>query len=221
MQIGLKEIRLQYRTSESRHMIPLHVWYTGFGVQQYRVLIKVQVLTGNDILSTIRTKLAAIKLNPLQYLSGSGKTQSITKTDILLAEKYLVSVWNGVKGTTSAETFELRMEMHMKSTVVSLGKHPPTSSVIKEHLNRGFAVVCKSPTLLDSNKVLLNPIHNNWFVENEKLCLSKALKEFPTDLIAIFGCEGRFRCRCKRLVAGQVCVPYCLKSNGDKCKNKQ
>ena len=77
------------------------------------------MLNGNDFLSAIGTTLAAINWNPIQHFSGSGKTQSIEKVDMLLVEKYLVSVSNCVRGTTSAEIFdELCMEMHMKSTVV-------------------------------------------------------------------------------------------------------
>ena len=80
---------------------------------------------------------------------------------MLFAEKYLVSVWNGVRATASTETFyELHMKMHMNSAVVSLGKLPPTSSVIKEHLKHGFAVVHRSLTFTDPNKKVFNPIDN-------------------------------------------------------------
>ena len=49
--------------------------------------------------------------------------------------------WNGVRGTTSAEIFDqLRMERHIKSTLVSLGKLSTTSSTIKENLKCKFVV---------------------------------------------------------------------------------
>ena len=80
---------------------------------------------------------------------------------MLFAEKYLVSVWNGVRATASTETFyELHMEMHMNSAVVSLDKLPPKSSVFKEHLKHGFAVVHRSLTFTDPNKKVFNPIDN-------------------------------------------------------------
>ena len=80
---------------------------------------------------------------------------------MLLAEKYLVSARNGVRATASGETLcELHIEMHMNSTVVSLGKLPPTSSVIKEHLKLGFAVVHRSLTFTDPNNKVFNPIDN-------------------------------------------------------------
>ena len=69
---------------------------------------------------------------------------------MVLVEKYLVSVWNGVRGTTSAGTYdELGIEIHMKSKVVSQDKPSPISKVIKEQLKRGFAVVHRSLTLPD------------------------------------------------------------------------
>lgn len=98
------------------------------------------MLTVNDFISTIGKMLAAIKLNLLQHPSGFRETHSIKEAGMLLAEKYLC-VWNGARGTTSAETFdELHMEIHMKATIASLDKLP-TSSVIKRHPKQWFAVI--------------------------------------------------------------------------------
>ena len=59
---------------------------------------------------------------------------------------------NGPCGTTSAKTFdELRVEMYNKSTV-SLDKLPPTSSVMRQHLIKGFNLVRRALTLLEPNK---------------------------------------------------------------------
>ena len=152
--------------------------------------------------------LDAVKLSPFPYISGLGETHFITIVDMLLAEKYLVPVWNGVRGTTSVKIFDqLRMEMHMKSTMMSLQKLPPASSVIKEHFNYGFTVVSRSLIYLNLNKVVFND--NGWFKENDKLFATKGLKQFPTDLPAICGCKRRYRVRCMGLVEGQVCVLYC------------
>ena len=117
IQRGLEELWLQYGTGESRCIRPLHVWYTELGVEWCRVLTKVLVvlikLTGKDFLSTIEMKLVPIKLNSLRYLSGFGETQSILDVDMLLTEKYLVSVWTKVRDTTSAKTFEFaNMGLH-------------------------------------------------------------------------------------------------------------
>ena len=64
------------------------------------------IITGNDYLSAIGTKLAAIRMSPLTYLSGFGESEVMTEMDVSLAEQYLVLVWNGARGTTSANTFD-------------------------------------------------------------------------------------------------------------------
>lgn len=50
------------------------------------------VKSSNGKLSTIGAKLAAIKLDPFQYLSGFREAQLLTEAGMLLAEKYLGSV---------------------------------------------------------------------------------------------------------------------------------
>ena len=112
-----------------------------------------------------------------------------------------MAVWNGVRSKTSAKTFdELRCDKHMNSTVVSLDKLPPTSSAIKEHLKRSYAVIRNALSLLDNNRLPFNPINNGWYAESEKLYPVKGLKSFPIDLLVICGCKGKCRgkkvCRC-------------------------
>ena len=203
-------------------MIPLHLWFVELGVDWCKVLIKVHVLTGNDFLSTIGTKLAAVRLNPIQYLSGFGESESTIDVDMKLAERYLVTVWNGVRSSISSRTFdELRVEMHTKSTVVSLDKLPPTSSAIKEHLKRGFAVIRRTLTLLGENRAPFNPAGCGWYIKNERLLPSKGVKEFSSDLLVLCGCNRKCRGRCKCFVAGQVFTRFCHKNDGNKCENKQ
>ena len=222
IQSGLIELWLQYGTSESRRLIPLHLWYTKLGVAWCKNLIKVHIITGNDYLSTIGTKLAAIRLDPLKYLSEFGESQSMREVEMALAEQYLVLVWNGVRGATSARTFdELRVERYNKSTIVSLDKLPPTSSVVREHLIKGFSLVRRASTLLDYNRVPFNPINKGWFLEDGKIYPSKGLKRLPAELLGICGCKGRCKGRCKCKTAGQICVPFCHKNAGEKCENKQ
>ena len=220
MKSGLKEFWLQYGTGESRRMIPLHVWCTVLGAEWCKVLIKVHILTGNDFLSTIGTKLAAIKADPLKYLSEFAESTVLTDAELMMAEQYLVAVWNGVRSKTSAKTFdELRCDKHMNSTVVSLDKLPPTSSAIKEHLKRSYAVIRNALSLLDNNRLPFNPINNGWYAESEKLYPVKGLKSFPIDLLVICGCKGKCRGKCKCAAAGRRCVPFCHKNAGDQCEN--
>ena len=141
---------------------------------------------------------------------------------MLLAHNYFMSFWNGVRGTTSSKTFdELRMKMYISSIVVSLEKLPSTLSIIKEYLKRKFAAMRQSLILLNPNKSVFILTGNGWFIDNGKFFSSKSLKQFLTDLIAISGSEGKYRGRCKCAVAGQLFVPYCHKSSGGNCKNRQ
>ena len=65
MNSGSEELWLQYRTGENQRIIPLHLWFVELGVDWCKVLIKVHVLTGNDFLSSIGTKLAAVRLKQI------------------------------------------------------------------------------------------------------------------------------------------------------------
>ena len=202
-------------------MIPLHSWYAELGVDWCQILIKVHIITGNDYLNAIETKLAAIRMSPLTYLFGFGESEEMTEMDVSLAEQYLVLVWNGPRGTTSAKTFELRVEMYNKSTVVSLDKLPPTSSVMRQHLINGFNLVRRALTLLQPNRNPFNPINNGWFVENDVLYPCKGLKRLPEDLLGVCGCNGKCRGRCKCAAAGRICVTFCHKNSVEKCENKK
>ena len=144
-------------------MIPLHSWYAELGVDWCQVLIKVHIITGNDYLSAVGTKLAAIRMSPLTYLLGFGESKVMTEMDVSLAEQYLVLVWNGARGTTSVKTFdELRVEMYNKSTVVSLDKLPPTSSVMRQHPIKGFNLVRRALTLLEPKRNPFDPVNKGW-----------------------------------------------------------
>ena len=65
--------------------------------------------------------------------------------------------------------------MYNKFTVVSLDKLPPTSSVMRQHLIKGFNLVRRALTLLEPNRDPLNAINNGWFVENDVLYPSWSL----------------------------------------------
>ena len=117
---------------------------------------------------------------------------------------------------------ELRLETDTKDKIVSLDKFPPTSSVVREHLKRGFFIIRKAVILLSTNASVLNPSHYGWFIKNDKLLPCKGLKHFPEELVAVCGCKGKCKGRCKCFEAGQKCVIYCHKKenqNNYKCTN--
>ena len=221
MSNGLEELWLQYGGGERKRMIPLHTWYNALGARWCKTLIKVHGLTGNDFLNYIGTKLAAIKSDPLYHLAEFGECAMMVDHEICLAEKYLVNVWNGVRSKTDAHTFdELRLQYHRKATPVPLEKFPPTSSVIREHLKRGYYVIRKSLNLLAPDALVPNPVDSGWFVRDGFLLPTTGIKRFPEELMSVCGCKGKCGDRCKCYKNGQKCVIYCHKGCGDKCTNK-
>ena len=178
-------------------------------------------MTGNDSISAIGTKLAGLKLNPVHYLYNFGETDTLGENDTTLAEEYLVKVWHGLRGKTAVRTFdELRLETHLKSSIVPLDKLPPTSSAIRENLKRCFYVIRESVTLISDTTIIRNPLTNGWFVKNGKMLPRKNLKHFPEDITVLCGCKGKCKKRCKFYLSGQLCVLYCHTTVSDNAPSK-
>ena len=203
-------------------MIPLHAWCNTLGPLWCKTLLKIHNLTGNDFLSSIGTKLAAIKLDPLYHLSEFGEHAILHDHEVTLAEKYLVRVWHGVRSKTDACNFdELRLEYHRKDNPVPLDNFPPTSSVIREHLKRGYYVIRKSLNLLSSDPAIPNPIDSGWFIHDGCLFPTQGLNPIPDGLICTCSCKGKCHGKCKCYTYGQKCTTYCHKNHKDsKCANK-
>ncbi len=107
---------------------------------------------GDDSLSKVGTKHAALLSSPVGLLFQFGETDAFSVADLELAERYLVDVWVGARSKTSSSTFDhLRLEVHINS-VAGLDELPPTSSVIKGHISRIFLVIRNALTLLTAGK---------------------------------------------------------------------
>ena len=146
--LGLQEMWQQYGTGEMRRMLPLHQAVSQLGSPLARIVIKVHVLTGDDCMSKVGTKHAAMACDPVQYLTNFRETDTLLEQDAALAEKYLVRVWAGAKSTTTAVTFDqLRVENYISSSV-AIDALPPTSSEIRGHILRGAYLVRKACQLL-------------------------------------------------------------------------
>ena len=118
---GSKEFWLQYGGGERKRMIPVHSWCNALGTEWCKTLLKIHNLTGNDFVSTVGSKLAAIKCSPLTHVNEFGECAELLDHQAALTEKYLVSVWNGVRSKTTAVTFdEFRLEYDRKSPAVPL-----------------------------------------------------------------------------------------------------
>ena len=126
----LNELWVQYGVSDRRRMIPIHLLHTKLGDDLCRILVKARVLTGDDTLSKVGTKHAAVVKTPIAYLYNFGETENISEAEVSMAEAYLVQVRVGVRSKTTTKTFDqLRYDVHMNAAV-PLDKLPPSSSSI-------------------------------------------------------------------------------------------
>ena len=136
---GLQEMWVEFGTGEHRRKIPLHCLHAKLGEHFCNILLKAHVLSGNDVVSKIGTKYAAITCNPLS-LSTFAENDSLTETDISVIEHYLVKLWTGVRSSTTVKTFdELRHNFYLNDK--PLNELPPTSAAIYGHIQRSFYVV--------------------------------------------------------------------------------
>ena len=98
--LGLKELWIQYGPRKHRRMIPAHEAFSVFGPALSQTIIKSYTITGNDGISKIGTKHAALSCNPELYLANFGKAKLLSQHDIPLALQYLSSQsldWNKIK----------------------------------------------------------------------------------------------------------------------------
>ena len=90
-------------------MLPLHEAVSMFVIPLAKTVIKAHILTGNNYMSKIRNKHAAVASDPEQYLMEAA---TLSQQDEALAEKYLFRVWADVKSSTTKDTFDqLRIEV--------------------------------------------------------------------------------------------------------------
>lgn len=218
---GLQELWVQFGTGEKRRMIPLHVLHLKLGEDLCHVLIKAHVMTGDDALSKIGTKHAALTCRPTRFLSFFGETPVLSEADLYQAEQYLVNVWAGARSKPTATTFDqLRLEVHRHS-LVGIEELPPTSSVIRGHLKRAFYVIRNALTLI-ADASQLDPTHYGWINQDGTLLPLKCLKPIPARIRTLCNCSGKCnskRCSCK--AADVMCVIYCHKKVVEPiCTNK-
>ena len=82
-------------------MLPLHQAVSNLGAPLAKTVIKAHILTGDDCMSKVGTKHAAMASDPVQYLTNFGEADTLSDQDTALAEKYLVHVWAGVRGSSN------------------------------------------------------------------------------------------------------------------------
>jgi hypothetical protein len=224
--LGLQEMWQQYGTGEKRRMLPLHQAVAKLGASLAKTVIKAHILTGDDCMSKVGSKHAAMACDPVQYLTNFGETDTLLEQDILLAEKYLVHVWAGARSTTTCETFDqLRVDNYITSSV-GIDALPPTSSEIRGHIQRGAFLVRRACQLLataNEREARLQPLQHGWEEHFGAVLPSKCLNPLPRSLLTICKCAGKCntrRCGCRS--AAIFCVKFCHgKAEKSSCKNLQ
>ena len=174
-------------------------------------------------MSKVGTKHAAVECDPVQYLTNFAENDNLSESDIQLGEHYLVRVYAGVRSTTTCMTFDaLRLENYVGGA--SLDCLPPTSSVIRGHIQRAAYLIRQACLLLDltNDDRPDDPVENGWINEFGMLLPAKCLKPLPEKVLKSCKCEGTCeskRCTCK--AAGVRCIIYCHgKDISVKCNNK-
>ena len=139
---------MQFGSGEHRRHLPIHILAERLGPSLCRVLVKAHVLTGNDALSKIGTKHAALTCEPEKYLVNFGEFLVLSEESFKMVEEYLVRVWTGAGRKKSSQTFDqARLEMHIKGAK-PLPEFPPTSSVIAYHIQRSLFIAHNVLSLL-------------------------------------------------------------------------
>ena len=217
---GLQELWIHY--GKPRHWVPVHKIVLRMGNPRARAVIKAHILTGNDHLSKVGTKHAALHYSPDVSLSTFGETAVLSETEIQAAEEYLVKCYNGVKSVCSVKTFD-ELRLYTKSTkIIGLDQLPPTSAVIRAHIRRAYFDVRYDVTLL-AEPPQLDPLDFCWKECDGVLLPDKSLKPIPEDILKLCGCGGKCdssKCSCKK-TGKYACVMYCHKKvENSPCVNR-
>ncbi|KAH3892304.1 hypothetical protein DPMN_016419 [Dreissena polymorpha] len=98
-------------------MLPLHQGISRLSTLLAKTIIKAHILTGDDCMSKVGTKHAAVTTDSVQFFMNFGETDTLSEQDETLAEKYLVRLWTGARSTATAEIFDhLRLEHYTSAS---------------------------------------------------------------------------------------------------------
>ena len=222
-QRGLEELYCLIGTGENRRYLPLHKMHDALGDAMSHVEIKVQVLTGDDYLSKIGTKHAAITSDPIKYLSCFAQSEEISDAEVWQAEEFLVKVWVSARRNTSSRTFsQLRLEEYTSAkNAKSLDTLPPTSSTILGHIKRAHCVLRSFFKIIDDTYESIDYANHGWVWECGFLLPDPCLNPFPSNKTMTCDCKGKCKnrwCICKR--QNEDCTIFCHKKKSDICENR-
>ena len=209
LSLGAKEIWLQYGTGEGKRTFPMHQLPLLVGISRCRAIMKLHILSGQDCIIRVGTKLAALMFTPENFLENFGESAVIDQQQVAAAEEYLVKVWNGANSKTCCKTFdELRLEKYKGR--YALDTLPPTSSSIRGHIFRGGFLIYHVCNLLNKNYLHLDPKEYAWEESNGMMLPSKFLNLVPANKLCKCSCGGKCsKAPCKCSVFGEKCTMFC------------
>ena len=150
----LEEVWVEFG-GEHKPEITRHSLHARFGASFCSILVKVHVLSGNDAVSKVGIKHAALTCNPFSLTNLAG-TESLTTVDIIVVERYLVKAWDRACSFNTADIFDkLRHDCYLNGK--ALTDLPPTSSAICGHIRWCFCVIRNAITLLETHQQDLLP----------------------------------------------------------------
>ena len=91
---------MKFGSGKQRRQLPLYILAERLGLSLCRVLVKVHMLTGDDALSKIGTKHAALTCEPEKYLENFAKSHDLSEEALKKVDEYLVCVWTGARCKT-------------------------------------------------------------------------------------------------------------------------
>ena len=185
---GLKELWLEFGIDEKRRLLPLHRMADKMGEPLCHVVVKAHVLTGDDVMSRIGTKLASKQCNPIGYMTEFAEREELPEKESAQVEEYLV--WAGARSKPSAKTFDqLRFDVHINASVaIAMSNMATTSSVVREHTTRAFFVI---HGVIANEGRRLNCCQYGWENDVETIKLTKFMNPLPTNILSICKCSGR------------------------------
>ena len=150
------EVWQLYSTGNTRRFLPIHQRLPALGAAKCKSLIKAHILSGDDFVSKVGTKKAAVHFDPEEYFSRFGEEGLVSEQDVSHTEEYLVKLWSGVRWNTRCKTSnKLRLEKYLTGT--GTDTLPPTSSVIRGHKHLAALLVYRNIHLLDRDPKELDP----------------------------------------------------------------
>ena len=159
--------------------------------------MKIHVFPGNDAVSKVGTKHAALTCNPLSLINFA-ETDSLTTVDISVVERYMVKVWAGARSNTTADTFhKFRHDSYLKGK--ALTDLPPTSSAICGHIRWCFCVIRNAIALLETHQHDLLPQNFGWTIEGSVMIPTESTQPILPELLVRCQCGGRCeirKCKC-------------------------